>query len=76
MIEKTKLDEIKKGLPHGALKLIQKKANVSYLTVCDFFKGKSENVDVCEAVILIYKEHQSRITTLNGLGKQQAGGEK
>lgn len=64
MLEPLKLQEIKKSLPHGALKNIQKSAGVSYLTVIKFFKGKSENRKVAEATIEEVRKHTLLITTI------------
>lgn len=72
MIDKTKLDEIKKSLPQGALKNIQAEAKVSYQTVLNFFKGASENVKVAEAVIKIYRERVSVSNELNNLPSKLA----
>ena len=64
MLEPAKLQELKRSLPHGALKNIQKNAGVSYLTVIKFFKGKSGNQKVANALIEEVKKHNLLITLI------------
>lgn len=61
MLDTKKLQEIKKTLPHGALKKIQKKSRVSYTTVMKFFAGKSMNSAVAKALLKEVKTHTTLI---------------
>lgn len=70
MIVKDQLQEIKDSLPHGALKRIQKKANVDYTTVLRFFEGKSENEYVMLAVMAEYNEVISKKEKFKSFLKQ------
>lgn len=69
MIDKINLTEIKKTLPPGSYKRIQKKAGVSYLTVVNFFNGKSQNTKVVKATIKLLEEHNILINTLKTLAE-------
>jgi len=66
----TKVDfkKIKKHLPHGAQTEIAKRANVSLNTVHLALNGKSDNVDVINAIADYLEDHQAKKqTALNRL---------
>lgn len=46
------LQEIKKQLPHGAIKEIAERANLPFSMVANYFKGKSKKPHLKEAEIL------------------------
>jgi len=54
------LVRIRKGLPHGASKLVAERTGYSYSYVTDVRRGKLFNREIIEAFLIIYDEEMSK----------------
>ncbi|MDB0601607.1 hypothetical protein PL373_11010 [Tenacibaculum maritimum] len=57
MQNNKKIEEVGKMLPHGSKKLIAKKADVSYNTVVQYFKGREVSFGIQTKLIPVINEY-------------------
>ena len=63
-MNKELLNKIKTELPKGALTEIKEKAGTSYVTVLNFFKGKTSNGKVLNATNEVYGNYKKTMNEL------------
>ncbi|TWI16310.1 hypothetical protein IQ31_04465 [Sphingobacterium siyangense] len=49
---------------HGVIKKVSTRSGVSYPTTLRCFQGKSRNIKVLEASVVVLKEHRKRVKDL------------